>query len=150
MPSRPFLGRVAAAFLVLIAAVPAGAQELPHFPKAGPPEPLPEASCDTAQPSNGDWLLGHWVAPQTRFEFARKGAGIGWVMDRKAEADDFGWRQGGVIEGKVAEITGCTVRLTAGDDDFVFEGVLTGEGKLYGYAVNKAGRNVRFLLRREK
>ena len=143
------------ALFLTAAALPAAAAEdedrLPQFPKAGPPNPLPEAACDTRRADAGDWLLGRWVGPQTALAFTRGGESITWVMDRKSNAGEFGWTAGAVFDGRVAAVTGCTVRLTAGPDDaFVFEGVLTGEGRLYGYAVNKAGADVRFVLRREK
>ncbi len=123
---------------------------LPQFPKIRPPQPLPEAACDTTLANNGDWLLGRWVAPQTRFEFSRAAPAIQWSLDRKGTSDEFGWQSGAIITGTVTTVTGCTARLSAGGDAFVFEGVLTDEGKLYGYATNKAGAAVRFVLRRER
>jgi len=139
------------AALVVAAASPVGAQELPQFPKAGPPQPLPEASCDTSLANNGEWLLGRWVAPQTRWEFTRSGGTIAWTLDRKGGLNaDFGWQDGAQITGTVENVTGCTVMLVAGEGAFRFEGVLTETGKLFGFATNRKGEAVRFTLRRER
>ena len=136
--------------LTLLAA-PALAQELPQFPKIAPPEPLPDAICDTRLANNGEWLLGRWVAPQSRWEFTRAGEGITWTLDRKGGANaDFGWQDGTQITGKAEKVTGCTVELVAGQGAFRFEGVLTDGGRLFGFATNKKGENVRFTLRRER
>jgi len=132
------------------------AGKMPQFPKIRPPQPLPEAICDTGRASGGEWLLGRWVGPQTALAFARGsdvqgGGSITWVLDRKSAAGEFGWAPGATIDGKVAAVSPCTVRLVAGPDDaFVLDGVLTDEGRLYGTAVNKDGANVRFVLRRER
>lgn len=143
--------RVLCAFgLVACLTLPAAAQELPHFPKAGPPQPLPEPACDTTRPDGGDWLLGRWVAPETRFEFTRSGSGVSWTMSRKSVADEFGWRDGTTISGQAEAVTACTLRLTAGEGAFTFNGVLTEEGRIYGYAANTKGQHVRFVLRRER
>lgn len=143
--------RRAVTLAVLLLAAPAWAQELPQFPKVAPPEPLPEASCDTTQANAGEWLLGHWVAPQSRWEFTRAGAGIAWTLDRKGGMNqDFGWQDGSQITGTAEKVTGCTVALVAGQGAFRFEGVLTESGKLYGFATNRKGEMVRFTLRRER
>ncbi len=143
--------RLAVAVVLALAAVPALAQELPKFPKARPPQPLPEATCDVDRANSGDWLLGGWVAPQTRFHFSRPGKDIVWTMDRKGGGDEFGWQEGATIDGRVAAVSACTLRLVAGPDGaFTFEGVLTEGGMIYGYATNKAGDAVRFVLRRER
>ncbi|MBC7951299.1 MAG: hypothetical protein H7Z12_05670 [Rhodospirillaceae bacterium] len=137
----------------LLAAAPAMAlaQELPQFPKIAPPEPLPDAICDTAKPNDGQWLVGRWVAPQSRWEFTRSGSGITWTLDRKGSANsDFGWQDGTQIDGIADKVTGCTVHLTAGKGAFQFDGVLTEGGKLFGFATNRKGENVRFTLRRER
>ena len=141
--------------LGLFAALPVlaadGDEPFPQSPKVRPPQSLPEATCDTNRPSGGDWLLGHWVGPQTALAFNRGGEGITWVLDRKSAAGEFGWSAGAIIEGKVAAVTSCTVHLVAGPEGaFQFDGVLSDEGRLYGTAVNKAGANVRFVLRRER
>lgn len=136
---------------LMLAAAPAAAQELPQFPKIAPPEPLPEATCNTTLANNGEWLLGRWVAPQARWEFTRAGEGIAWTLDRKGGANaDFGWQDGAQITGTAEKVTGCTVALVAGQGAFRFEGVLTEGGKLFGYATNRKGENVRFTLRRER
>ncbi|CAA7613199.1 hypothetical protein [Magnetospirillum sp. UT-4] len=136
---------------LLLLALPAAAQDLPQFPKAGPPEPLPEAPCDTALANNGEWLLGRWVSPQSRWEFTRKDGAILWSLDRKGSAaGDFGWYESTRIDGRVDKVTGCTVAMTAGQGAFVFEGVLTDPGKLFGFATNAKGAHVRFTLRRER
>ncbi|TAN66606.1 MAG: hypothetical protein EPN20_07110, partial [Magnetospirillum sp.] len=115
--------------LTLLAANPAWAENLPQFPKIGPPQPLPDPACNTAIANNGQWLLGNWVAPQARWTFTRKEAGaIAWTMDRKSSADEgFGWQQGAIIDGMVSAVSGCTVALSAGEGAFAFEGVL-GDG----------------------
>ncbi|MGE5547710.1 MAG: hypothetical protein ACM33T_12485 [Solirubrobacterales bacterium] len=142
---------VLTALLLAALALPAAAQELPKFPKAAPPEPTPDPICDTAKPSGGDWLLGRWVAPNTKWSFERAGGAIGWTLERKGSINqDFGWQDGATITGTVDKVSGCTVSLKAGQGDFLFDGVLTEDGKLYGYAVNKAGQTVRFVLRRER
>lgn len=143
--------RLIAALLLVALATPVGAQELPKFPKAGPPEPLPEPACDTALPNNGEWLIGRWVSPQTKWSFARQAQSIAWTMDRKgALGEGFGWQDGATITGTVDKVSGCTVTMSAGQGAFVFEGVLTDGGKLYGFATNKKGDHVRFTLRRER
>lgn len=143
--------RVVVIALLAVLAFPVAAQELPKFPKAGPPEPLPEPACDTALPNNGEWLVGRWVSPQTKWSFARQGHAIAWTMERKsALSDGFGWQEGTTINGLVDKVTGCTVQMSAGEGKFVFEGVQTDGGKLYGYATNPKGDHVRFTLRREK
>lgn len=139
------------AALALSLAVPAAAQDLPQGPKAGPPEPLPEAGCDTARANDGAWLLGRWVAPQARWEFSRGDTAIAWTLDHKGSVgSNFGWREGARITGAVTKVTGCTVTLSAGEGAFAFEGVLTESGKLYGFATNAKGDHVRFVLRRER
>lgn len=143
--------RLALLVLTLCLPVAAIAQELPKFPKAGPPEPLPEPTCDTSVANNGEWLVGRWVAPQTRWEFTRVGGKLGWEMDRKGQiATDFGWSDGTRINGPVDKVSGCTVNLSGGNGAFVFEGVLSEAGKIYGFATNRAGQHVRFILRRER
>jgi hypothetical protein len=143
--------RILAPLALLLAAAPALAQELPQFPKVGPPEPLPEAFCDTKQPNSGEWLLGRWVAPQTRWEFNRTEAAISWTLDRKGGMNqDFGWQDGAQITGTTEAVSGCTVTLVAGQGAFRFEGVLTDSGRLYGFATNTKGDMVRFTLRRER
>lgn len=147
---RPAM-RFAVILAALVAAVPAWAQELPQFPKIAPPEPLPEAICDTTLANNGEWLLGRWVAPQSRWEFTRSGAAIAWTLERKGSANqDFGWQDGTQITGAAEHVSGCSVVLTAGQGAFRFQGVLTDSGKLYGYATNRKGEVVRFTLRRER
>lgn len=145
--------RFALMFAALLAvAAPASADEqLPQFPKIAPPEPLPEAACDTALPNNGEWLLGRWVAPQSRWEFTRQSGAIAWTLDRKGGLNqDFGWQDGTQITGTADKVTGCTVALVAGQGAFRFEGVLTESGKLYGFATSRRGEVVRFTLRRER
>ncbi|CAA7616458.1 conserved exported hypothetical protein [Magnetospirillum sp. LM-5] len=143
--------RLAICLTAMLLAVPALAQDLPQFPKAGPPEPLPEAICDTTIANNGEWLVGRWVAPQTKWEFARKDGRLAWAMDRKGSiANDFGWTDGTQIGGLVDQASGCTVALSGGEGVFKFEGVLSDGGKLYGFATNKRGEHVRFILRRER
>jgi hypothetical protein len=137
--------------VALLLAAPAAAQELPQGPKAGPPEPLPEAACDVGLPNNGAWLLGRWVAPQARWEFFRNDSAIAWTLDQKGSVgSNFGWRDGTQITGVVTRVTGCTAALSAGEGAFAFEGVLTESGKLYGFATNPKGEHVRFVLRRER
>lgn len=136
---------------LLAAAAPALAQELPQFPKVGPPEPLPEPACDTTLPNNGAWLLGRWVAPQMRMEFTRAGEAIAWTLERKGGMNaDFGWQDGTQISGGAEKLSGCTATLVAGQGAFRFEGVLTDTGKLFGFATNRRGEVVRFILRRER
>lgn len=145
--------RCAAVLLAaLLTSAPAWADDaLPQFPKLGPPSPLPEAACDTALANNGEWLVGRWVAPQTRWEFTREGGAITWSMDRKGNLNgEFGWQDGTRITGTAEAVTGCTVRLVAGQGAFRFEGVLTDGGRLFGYAANTKGDHVRFTLRRER
>jgi hypothetical protein len=127
--------RLISAVTLMLVATAANAENLPQFPKIGPPSPLPDPACDTAAASDGAWLVGRWVGP-----------GAKWLFTR----DGFGWREGAVITGSVAAASGCTVTLAAGDNAFLFEGVLTDGGKLYGYAVNPKGDQVRFVLRRER
>ncbi len=139
------------AALTLLGASAAWAEDFPQSPKIKPPEPLPEATCNTAQPNSGDWLAGSWVAPLTQFEFSRATQGFVFTMDRKAGPGEFGMQEGGVITGRVAAVSACTMRLEAGDNgEFAFDGVLTEDGKIYGYALNKAGDSVRFTLRRRR
>lgn len=136
---------------LLLAATPALADDLPQFPKVAPPEPLPEASCDTTLANNGEWLLGRWVAPQARWEFTRAPGGIAWTLERKGGMNaDFGWQDGAQITGAAEKVTGCTVVLVAGQGAFRFEGVLTESGKLFGFATSRKGEVVRFTLRRER
>jgi len=132
--------------------IPVHAQEdldrLPQFPKLGPPDPLPEASCDTAEANGGGWLLGRWVAPRTRLEFTGKPQAIAWAMDRGGGGGEFGWSSDSSVEGRVAEVSGCSVRLVA--DSFVFQAVLTDGGRLYGFATSKAGADVRMVFQKER
>jgi hypothetical protein len=139
------------AALLVAAPLAAHAQELdrlPQFPKIGPPDPLPEATCDTAQASSGAWLLGRWVAPRTRLDVSGQAPGMAWTMDRGGGGDEFGWKSDARAEGGVADLSGCSVRLVSGD--FVFHAVLTEEGRLYGFATSKAGTDVRMVFRRER
>lgn len=147
----PTMRPIPLSLAALVLAAPALAQDLPQFPKIAPPEPLPEAICDTALANNGEWLLGRWVAPQTRWEFTRAGAAIAWTLDRKGGTNpEFGWQDGAQITGTAEKVTGCSVALVAGQGAFRFEGVLTDSGKLFGYATNRKGDVVRFTLRRER
>lgn len=140
---------VAAGTLAPLAA-PAAAQELPHFPKASPPQPLPDPPCDAARPDGGDWVIGNWVGPQTRLRFTRTAEGIRWTLDRKGAGGEFGWQDGATLDGRVTAASACTLRLEAGGGAFVFDGVRTEDGRIYGFATNRAGATVRFLLRRER
>jgi len=146
--------RAALALCCLLTAAPAFAQELPKGPKAPPPEPLPDATCDTAKPDAGDWLVGRWVAPYSKWEFKREAQGLTWTLEQKPDINrDLGYKQGTVIEGKVSELSACTFRLIAvenGETAFDFQGVRTEDGKVYGYATNKAGQGARWTLRRER
>ncbi|ARJ64420.1 hypothetical protein WV31_01270 [Magnetospirillum sp. ME-1] len=147
--------RAALALCCLFAAIPAAlAEDLPKGPKAPPPEPLPDAPCDTAKADSGDWLVGRWVAPYSKWEFKREPQGLAWKLEQKPDINrDLGYKQGTVIEGKVDAVSPCTMKLTAtenGETAFAFEGVRTEDGKIYGYAVNKAGQNARWTLRRER
>ncbi|KIL97089.1 hypothetical protein CCC_00150 [Paramagnetospirillum magnetotacticum MS-1] len=146
--------RAALALCCLLTAVPALAEDLPQGPKAPPPEPLPDAICDIAKPDSGDWLLGRWVAPYSKWEFKREAQGLTWTLEQKPDINrDLGYKQGTVIDGKVSELSACTFRLTAvenGETAFNFEGVLTDGGKIYGYATNKAGQGARWILRRQR
>lgn len=136
---------------LVLAAAPAWAEDFPKSPKVGPPEPLPEPICDVSAANDGGWLVGRWVAPQTRMEFVRAGEALTWTMDRKGSINtDFGWRDGAQISGGVEAVSGCTVTLNAGEGAFRFQGVLTDSGKLYGFATNQKGEVVRFTLRRER
>jgi hypothetical protein len=146
--------RLALSLAAMAVALPGLAQELPKSPKAAPPEPLPEASCDTGLANAGEWLLGRWVAPQSRWEFTRQAGGLAWTLEQKGSVNgEFGWRDGAEISGVVEKATACTVSLVArdgGDTAFAFNGVLIDGGKIFGFATNKAGRRVRYLLRRER
>lgn len=142
---------ILAAALFAILALPALAADFPKSPKIGPPEPLPDAICDLSVPSDGEWVVGNWVAPRTKWIFARDGGDLVWTMERKAQINEgFGWRDGATISGTVERITGCTIALKAGEGAFSFDGVLTDRGHLFGYATNTRGDNVRFTLRRER
>ena len=141
--------------LLLGFAVPALAEDLPQGPKAAPPEPLPEAECDTAKSDSGDWMLGRWVAPYSKWEFRRSAAGdLVWSLEQKPDINrSLGWKDGAHIDGKVAAVSACTLRLTAGDNGevaFTFDGVRTSDGKIYGYAMNTSGQQLRWVLRRER
>ncbi|EME70218.1 hypothetical protein H261_09172 [Paramagnetospirillum caucaseum] len=146
--------RAALALCCLLAAAPTWAEDLPQGPKAPPPEPLPDAPCDTARPDSGDWLVGRWVAPYSKWEFRRDAQGLAWKLEQKPDVNrNLGYKQGAVIEGKVTAVSPCTMTLQAaenGETAFAFEGVRTEDGKIYGYAVNKAGQNARWTLRRER
>ncbi|CUW41503.1 conserved protein of unknown function [Magnetospirillum sp. XM-1] len=146
--------RRAALALCCLLAAPALAEDLPKGPKAPPPEPLPDATCDTTKADSGEWLLGRWVAPYSKWEFKRDAQGLAWKLEQKPDINrDLGYKQGTVIEGKVEAISPCTLKLTAtenGETTFAFEGVRTEDGKIYGYALNKAGQNARWTLRRER
>ena len=146
--------RAALALCCLLISAPALAEDLPKGPKAPPPEPLPDATCDTAKADSGDWLVGRWVAPFSKWEFKREAQGLVWKLEQKPDINrDLGHKQGTVIEGKVSEISPCTMKLVAtenGETAFAFEGVRTEDGKIYGYALNKAGQNARWILRRER
>jgi hypothetical protein len=145
---------VLAAAAVLVLALPAQAQDFPKSPKIGPPEPLPEAVCDSTQASGGDWLVGKWVAPQAKWEFSRKDGALVWTLEQKAGINgEFGWREGAAITGTVQAISPCTLRAVAGsqgDVAFTFDGVLVEGSRIFGYATNKAGQQVRYVLRRER
>jgi hypothetical protein len=137
-------------------AFPAQAQDLPQGPKAPPPDPLPDAICDTTRPDGGDWLVGRWVMPYGRWDIRREAAGLVWTLDQKPDINaSLGWKDGARIDGRVAAFSACTLRLEAGDGGdvafaFAFDGVRTEDGKIYGYAVNRAGRPLRWTLRRER
>ena len=143
--------RVLALALCLCAASPAVAQDLPQFPKVGPPGSLPEPVCDTAMANDGQWLVGRWVSPQSRWEFHRQGTSLAWSLDRKGSVNDgLGWSEGSRFDGIVDAISGCTFTLSAGAGQFVMEGVLTDGGKVFGVAANTKGNSARFILRRER
>ncbi|BAE49633.1 hypothetical protein [Paramagnetospirillum magneticum] len=146
--------RAALALCCLLISVPALAEDMPKSPKAPPPEPLPDATCDTTKADAGDWLAGRWVAPYSKWEFKRDAQGLTWKLEQKPDLNsNLGYKQGTVIEGKVSELSACTLRLTAvenGETAFDFEGVRTEDGKIYGYATNKAGQGARWTLRRER
>ncbi|MBI3446992.1 MAG: hypothetical protein HY055_16910 [Magnetospirillum sp.] len=147
--------RTALVLACLAAACPALADEgLPQGPKAPPPEPLPEAACDTAKPDSGDWLLGRWVAPYAKWEFKREPKGLVWHLEQKPDINrSLGWKDGASLDGAVETVSACTLRLVAGDNGdvaFAFDAVRTDENKIYGYAVNKAGQQLRWVLRRER
>lgn len=132
-------------------ALPALAQDLPQFPKIAPPSSLPEAACDTGVANSGDWLLGRWVSPQSRWEFKRQDGALVWSLDRKGSINTgFGWSDGTRLDGVVRAISACSFTLSAGNDQFVMDGVLTEDGKIYGAAANPKGDTARFLLRRER
>lgn len=137
--------------VVGLAVGPALAEDLPRFPKAGPPAALPEALCDQTQASDGVWLLGRWVSPHSRWEFQRQGQTLVWSLERKGSVDDgMGWSAGTRIDGQVQAVSPCGFTLGAGDGQFVMEGVLTDGGKLYATAANAKGKTARFVLRRER
>lgn len=148
------LRQLAVACLAVIAlSLPAFADDLPQGPKMPPPDPLPEVSCDTAKADSGDWLVGRWVSPYAKWEFRRAAGGdLVWTLDQKPDINrSLGWKEGANIDGKVAAISACTLRLTAGDNGevaFTFDGVKTDEDKIYGYAVNTSGQQLRWVLRR--
>lgn len=141
------------AALLLLPAI-AFAQELPKGPKAPPPEPLPDATCDTAKPDAGDWLLGHWVAPYSKWEFRRDGVAMNWKLEQKADINkDLGYKEGAVLTGKVDELSACSLKFAARDGEqiaFTFEGVRTEDGRIYGFADNGKGQTARWTLRRMK
>lgn len=135
----------------LCAAFPAVAQELPQFPKSGPPDSLPEPVCDTTRADGGDWLLGHWVSPHSRWEFHRQDGALHWVLERKGSVNDtLGWDEGARLDGAVTAVSPCSFTLDGGNGQFVMNAVLTDGGKVFGVAVNPKGDSVRFLLRRER
>ena len=145
---------ILSAFLLAFG-LPALAEDLPQGPKVAPPEPLPEAECDTAKSDTGEWLVGRWVAPYSKWEFRRSAAGdLVWTLDQKPDINrSLGWKEGAHIDGKVTAVSACSLRLTAGDGGevaFAFDGVRTGDGKIYGYAVNVSGQQLRWVLRRER
>lgn len=142
-----------AAVLSLLSAPALAEDDFPQSPKIGPPEPLPEASCDTAQKDGGQWLLGRWVAPNAKFEFSRASENepVSFSLNRKAGFDEFGWTSETIIKGMVDQLSPCSLRAHAGENgQFVFEAVSTAPGKIYGFATNAKGDHVRFILRRER
>ena len=152
MPLRLF---TALSVALIALGLPAFAEDLPQGPKAPPPEPLPEASCDATKADSGDWLVGRWVAPYSKWQFQRAaGGGLTWTLEQKPDINrSLGWKDGANFGGAVAAVSACTLRLTAGDNgevSFAFDGVRTDDGKIYGYAVNPTGQQVRWVLRRER
>ncbi|MGE5504936.1 MAG: hypothetical protein ACM31L_10980 [Actinomycetota bacterium] len=139
--------------IALLMAAPALAQELPQGPKAGPPQPLPDPECDTSLPNNGEWLVGRWVAPLSKWEFTRNGKDLAFRFEQKPGHNaEYGWRDGAVITGTVTKLSGCTVEMGAreGDASFTFEGVQIDGGRIFGYAISTDGKHVRYTLRRER
>lgn len=144
---------MAAALAALVLALPgaAAAQELPQFPKAAHPGSLPEPTCDIAKADAGDWLVGKWVGPLARWEFARQGAAVTWTLEQKGGINaDLGWRDGARLGGPVDALSACTVALSGGQGQFSAQGVLTETGRLFVIATNPKGAEVRYLLRRER
>ncbi len=77
--------RAALALCCLLISTPALAQDLPKGPKAPPPEPLPDAPCDAAKADSGDWLVGRWVAPFSKWQFKRDAQGLVWKLEKKPD-----------------------------------------------------------------
>lgn len=137
--------------MFLCLSVPALAQELPKFPKAGPPETMPEPPCDATVANNGDWLVGNWVSPHSRWKFTRQGDGLVWSLDRSGTINDgLGWSAGAHLDGTVGAVSACSFVLDSGNGQFVMNAVFTDGGKIYGAAANANGASARFLLRRER
>lgn len=125
-----------------------GSGELPHFPKAKPPQPLPEPVCDATRADAGDWLLGHWTGTGVRLEVRRQGAGVVWHLSGDNVASKFNVSAVNGLSGTATALSPCTVSLSAGAPSaFVFEAVLTEDGQLFGYATDPDGDDIRFSLR---
>ncbi len=152
MPRRTGIG--IAVLLLLASALPVSAEDLPQGAKLGPPEPLPEASCDTSRADAGGWLVGRWVAPYSRWEFSSSSAGLAWRLEQKPDINAAaGWKDGATLTGPVQAVSACSMRLVAGEggeEAFTFDGILTDDGKIYGFAVNRSGQRKRWVLRRER
>ena len=121
--------------LALLAA-PVWAQQIEKFPKAAPPDPLPETQCDGAV-TPATWGLGQWHSKSAKL-MVEKGR---WHLD----SDE------GEFSGTAVELTDCAVRLTSSKDGkAVFEGVRDLDNQLYGVLTIGDDRPSRYVMIRGK
>jgi len=137
--SRRARGPAALLFAAALAAAPAWSQDLPQGPKLGPPSGLPEAPCDTARPDSGDWLLGTWGSGAARWQVSRGPAGLIW---QRGEG-------GPLAQGRVAEVSSCSVVLHDTSGGVALEGVRSPSGAIYAHGPDSGGAAGRWVLRRQ-
>jgi hypothetical protein len=110
----------------------AGDDDLPQFPKIAPPDPLPDAACETiAKPL--EWGFGEWVNDKVKVHVEK----TKWTITGGAKP----------LSGSLVQTQACEIDLST-DQSQIFAGVRAEDGHMLAALWDENGKPHRLNLKR--